>query len=123
MLKPFDFQYLDQIEAINNRTYRSRWQSFDEGKVYVGRKVQGFSLINTGSTIMVLRIMVDRLYRGRGIGTLLLNSILLKKRPLEIVVNERDEHGIAWLRKKLFFGVGVAKDHYPDGDGWIFRHV
>ncbi len=122
MLKNFTLIYLEQIEAINSRTYKTKWDHFDIGMVFVSHVVEGFSLINNGKEkIDIIRIMVDRRFRNKGIGTILLKNILFRGKPMEIVLNENDKEGILWMRKKLFFGIGIERGYFGRADGWVFR--
>ena len=112
MITPFKQSDLPEIFIINDKAYKWRWELTARHQIMVYKRleVEGFYVLDFRSdTIEIVRLMVAFDLRGNGIGTKLLNDIILEAEhrniyKLEIIIWEFDDCAIKWLRKRAFRG-------------------
>ncbi len=130
MIIPFKQTDLPEIYIINDKAYKWRWalDCSHQIMVYKRLNVEGFYVLDfKRDYIEIIRLMVAFELRGQGIGTNLLNDIILEARhrkiyQLRITVWEHDTCSINWLRGKDFKGDGTVTNYFgEDKDGWVLR--
>jgi len=96
-------------------------------KVYEQEEVEGFYILKYyDKMVEIVRLIVDWVFRGKGVGSALLTDIILNAKirgvkRVEIVVHEQDDYSINWLLKRGFVGVGVEKNYFKERDGYLLR--
>ena len=117
MIVPFQPKFLPCMQIINDEEYESKWP---EGiyliKVFLRFAVEGFYILKGNE---IVRLMVGKEFRNKGVGSKLLKDI--DKKILEITINEEDEQALNWLQKKGFLGVGLKSRYYGKRDGYVLR--
>lgn len=126
---------LDQVLRIENASFpkpydRSLFSHF------LSRGPQGFLIADKRGTIvgyviatierdfgLIISIAVSPDNRGRGIGTILMNTILAelskKVRRVELQVSVNNKQAIQFYQKFSFKETGFIKNYYPNGDDAI----
>ena len=132
MIIPFKQSDLPEIFVINDKAYKWRWELTNRHLIMVHKRlnVEGFYVLGfQDGYVDIIRLMVDYDLRGKGIGTKLLEDIILEAKhrkiyKLETTIWEHDDCAIVWLRKREFRGEGVVVDYFGEGkDGWVLRRV
>ena len=124
MLKTALPKHTPCMQIMNDKQYKTRWNSIDIdiSTVYEEIEVKGFYLLSVKSKeIIIVRLLVGPQFRAHGIGTLMLDAIKSLKKNLQITVNERDTQGIQWLTRKGFKGRGIVKGEFGTDDGILLR--
>jgi ribosomal-protein-alanine N-acetyltransferase len=87
------------------------------------RRIAGFMMLRlAGEDCELLTIVVDKKWRGRGIGAALLRAglddlMLSPAKKLFLEVDENNAAAIALYKKHGFAGIGTRKGYYPRPDG------
>ncbi len=132
MINPYKQTDLPEILIINDKAYKWRWELTNRHQIMVYRRfdIEGFYVLDfMVNYIEIIRLMVAYDLRGKGIGTKLLNDIILEAKHrkiycLRIVVWEHDDCAIRWLLKRDFEGTGVMVDYFgKDKDGWALGRI
>ena len=122
MLKIIRPEHYPEIEIINDKTYKTKWSRIQFGKVWETLYVEGFYILELKESLnIIIRLMVRRESRGRGLGRMLLDDIILMGKPIEIVISEHDAPALAWLLGSGFRGEGLKRGWFGDTDGYVLR--
>ncbi len=130
MIIPFKPSDMPEIFIINDKAYKWRWELTARHQIMVHKRleVEGFYVLDfVDNYIDILRLMVAYDLRGRGIGTKLLDDIILEAKhrkiyTLKMTIWEHDS--MDWLLKREFKGDGVLTNYFGEGkDGWVLRRV
>ncbi len=130
MIIPFKQSDLPEIFIINDKAYKWRWELSNRHQIMVHKRldVEGFYVLDfKGNYVDIIRLMVAFDLRGQGIGTKLLEDIILEAKhrkiyKLETTIWEHDDCAIKWLLRRDFKGSGIIADYFgKDKDGWVLQ--
>lgn len=135
-IRKFQVKDLKRVYEIEKESFKDPYNPFFLLQLYelfsdtflvaeVGGRVVGYIIARrVGTRGHIIAIAVDPKYRGRGIGTILMQVILekLKKRGVEIVwleVRISNKRAISFYRKLGFEYTDFYPRYYADGEDAI----
>lgn len=97
-------------------------KSWGEAFMFSDGIVKGYVLAhNSDSGVVVHRLVVHPEHRGKGYGTQLLRSMMLKGREHLVYCPERWLDSQRWLTRRGWTAIRVERGYYSGQDAFVFR--
>jgi ribosomal-protein-alanine N-acetyltransferase len=115
---------LFELDKSNDKNHWSRDNFNGNHKIKIAtcnNKTIGFIVYSDFDTVEILRLLVVKDFRGKGVGASLIESIYNKDIILE--VRKDNENAISLYKKYGFQVINIRKNYYKDGEDAFIMQI